>query len=204
MNSSSEALVTDAAADAKTAPGGWVIVVLVLMGMIPGALLYHLVAPAAIAESRAARENAPTDPAGRASLWAELNTSNIDNDLLSLRLSSESPWIASHGEPVASEEQLPLVWGTPVDHARSDRVRANGLLVEIVLDPPRPMGRAPLGVDRARHVPLVEPGQAFDDEARLREIVMTHFHKFAKSLAKDVPGAELVVVFEELPALEGE
>ena len=145
MSSPLQPLVTDAAAGARTAHGGWVIVVLVLMGMIPGALLYRMVAPGALAESRAARESAPEDPEGRASLWAELNTSNIDNDLLSLRLSSESPWIASHGEPGESAAEQPLVWGTPVEHARRDRVRANGLQVEIVLEPPRPMGRAPLG-----------------------------------------------------------
>ena len=122
----------------------------------------------------------------------------IDNALRILRLSAEHPWIASHGER-APEGELPLVWGVPVDQARSDRVRTTGTRIEIVLDPPAPLGRAPLGVDRARHVPQVEPGEAFDDEARLREIVLTAFVKQARALAQDVPEAELVVVFEALP-----
>jgi len=185
-------------AEPGRAPGVLVLCLLVVCGMVPGVFFFRMLAPQAIAETRRMRDEAPSDPAQRAELWAQLNRAGIDNVLRSLRLSAERPWLASHGlrDP---EGGLAEIWGVEVDEPFAERTEARGSAVVIRLPPPRALGRAALGGDLTRHVPLLEPGQPFDAEGRLRTVIGRVLERQAMALGKDVPGATLEIVFD-LPA----
>lgn len=175
---------------------------LVAVGLLGTAGLYRYLQPKAVAETERQLAQAPTTSEGRVALWVQYLAPGVDNLLVLNRISAEQPWFVTH----TVRTEPPEVWGIAVDEMGRDFCRAEGLRVLVELPEPRLLAREPLVGDYAAAVPAFDPGQPVDAAQRLRGMVERLLARPATTLAKEIPGAELVVVVggrEAAPAPEG-
>jgi hypothetical protein len=170
-----------------------VALVIVMLGIIPGAGYLHWRAPEVRAEIDRRLAEAPTDPAGRLDAWMRFAVPQIQTRLTLLRFSGEHPWLVT--QTVLRDDGEPEIWGLDLTSPSPAEVVREDLRIELHLPAPRLLGRGQLRGDNAEHVPVYPAGSAPPDPAlRAEELLHWFLAGTIKALPADIPGAELALV----------
>lgn len=170
-----------------------VLVVIVVTGLLTGVGFYRLKRGETNAQVAAELARAPESPGERLALWLQLTGPQLHHRLAVVgRFTPELPWLVTHA--VAAEDGgAPELWGIDCAGLPQDLAVLEGLRVVVNLPAPCPLGRATLEGERADRVPLFARGAVSDPGERLAALALYLLEGMPGALARDVPGASLVV-----------
>ena len=176
--------------------GLWLFIGIVVIGVGAGAGYYRFAAPRAKAETERRLAEGPSTDEGRVETWVEYVEPVIRERLAQARISAQQPWIVTH-TIAGAEGEAPEVWGIETEALTAGVVRADGLRAILTLPEPALLAEAVLVGDHANSVPSFPSGQAPDNADELLTNIATYaLQTQIKNLAKDIPGAELVIAVE--------
>lgn len=165
---------------------------IVVVGLASGAGFYRWKRGEMEARLAADLAGTPTQPAERLALWLRFGGPQIHHRLAVVgRFTAELPWLVTHA--VASAEGPPELWGVDCAALPLELAHVEGMQVVIELPHPRALGRATLEGERAQRVPLYAPEVVADGEARLSAVALSLLESMPDALARDIPGATLVI-----------
>lgn len=176
-------------------PNGLLVLLgIVVLGLATGAGYLAYKAPQLARERRAMLAQAATDDEGRLAQWLQFGGPQIHHRLARFaRFSSECPWLVTH-RVAAPDGGLPEVWGIDCGELPQDLARQEGMTIVVELPAPRPLGRVALDEAQSRYVPTyaaaLDAGAA---EARLIELATFFLEGLPRALAREIPGASLVI-----------
>lgn len=171
-----------------------VLAVLVAAGMGITGVYFHYKAPKLLAQMRRERSELPASGEGRVTRWLDFGRGFIDQRLVQLRFSPRQPWLVTHTLSTGSESAAQEIWGVDLTELSTEWISQRGMEVVVALPAPKLLGRGPLVGDKALDVPRFAPGDAIPDASeRARWIGDWALERLAAPLAKDIPGARLVV-----------
>lgn len=167
---------------------------LVAVGLGATAVLYRWRASQLGDEFRRTRSELPQDAALRLERWLEYGRPLMDQRLVQLRYSSAQPWLLTHTVAAERNSSTQEIWGVDMTGLGQGASVRSGLEVVLTLPRARLLGHGPISGDKALNVPHVDPSApSFDADARARAIVEWSLERLSGALAKDIPGAQLVV-----------
>jgi hypothetical protein len=165
---------------------------IVAVGLLTGAVFYRWKRGQMDADVAREIAAAPQSPQERVDLWLELAGPQIHHRLAVVaRFSPALPWLVTHA--VAREGGPPELWGIDCAALPLELAHREGLQVVIELPAPRALGRAELAADQQSRVPLFAPWTGIDPAARLKSLALYLLEGMPAALARDIPGAEIVV-----------
>lgn len=165
---------------------------IVVVGLASGAGFYRWKRTEMDAQLAADIAGSPSQPAERLALWLRFGGPQVHHRLAVVgRFTAELPWLVTHA--VARADGPPELWGVACASLPQDLARVEGMQVVVELPAPRLLGRATLEGERAQRVPLYAPEAVPAGGARLVELALALLEGMPEALARDIPGASLVV-----------
>ncbi len=169
-----------------------VLVVIVIVGLVTGAGFYRYKRQemdAVLADELAA---APKTSAERLALWLRVSGPQIHHRLAVVgRFAADKPWLVTHA--LARADGPPELWGIDCATIPQDLAHLEGLCVVVELPAPRPLTRATLDGEQENRVPLYAPEVRPDPATRVSELALYLLEGIPGALARDIPGASLVI-----------
>jgi hypothetical protein len=192
MNVRKSAGAAESRSGAAGTRGLAVLALLVVVGLGSGAGFYRYQRARQAERFQRELAAAPNTPEERLDLWLRLAGPQIHHRLAVVgRFTSVEPWLVTHA--VARAGEAPELFGVVCAELEPTLARRTGLEVLVSLPAPRALGRVVLEGERAQRVPIFAPEVVVDAAERLAELAMYLLEEMPAALARDIPGAVIVI-----------